>query len=59
MNASVKAEFEKTLERDAYYEEMFERRANGIEEVTFREWKRRRQEIAELFGRFSRPGNQL
>lgn len=30
---------EALIERDAYHEEMYERRANGIEEITFREWR--------------------
>ena len=35
--------------REAYAEEMFERRANGIPTCSFAEWKRRREAIAKLF----------
>lgn len=31
------------LEREAYNEEMFERRANGIEVITFEHWKELRE----------------
>ena len=35
--------------REAYAEEMFERRANDFETISFAEWKRRREAIAKLF----------
>lgn len=37
------------LEREAYNEQMWEQRANGIPTVSFEEWKRRNAARAEFF----------
>lgn len=37
------------LELEQYNEQMFERRANGLEAVPFEEWKERRERIRQLF----------
>lgn len=39
----------KILEREAWREQAFEMRANGIKPPTFAAWKRRRAALAELF----------
>ena len=37
------------IERDSYNEQMFERKANGIEFMTFEQWKKQNQEFRKLF----------
>ena len=37
------------IERDSYNEQMFERKANGIEVMTFEQWKKQNQEFRKLF----------
>ena len=37
------------IERDSYNEQMFERKANGIEVMTFEQWKNQNQEFRKLF----------
>ena len=39
------------LLKEAYDEEMFERRANGIETMSFSDWQKRKILIAELFSK--------
>jgi hypothetical protein len=42
------------LDMEAYHEEMFERRANGMGTMTFAEWKSRREAIRAYFASFER-----
>jgi hypothetical protein len=37
------------IERDSYNEQMFERKANGFEVMTFEQWKKQNQEFRKLF----------
>lgn len=39
------------MEMDAYREQMFERRANGIDTCSFAEWKRHQEAMRALFDR--------
>ena len=45
---------QKELEMDAYREQMFERRANGIETCSFAEWKRMKAAFASAYDRMQR-----
>jgi len=38
-----------SIEREAYNEQMWEQRANGIPTITFEEWKARNKARAEFF----------
>ena len=42
---------EKMILREQYDEEMFERRANGIETMSFSNWQKRKILLAELFSK--------
>jgi len=42
---------EKMILQEQYAEEMFERKANGIETMSFPEWQKRKILIAELFSK--------
>lgn len=46
------------LEREAYAEEMFERRANGIEVISFEEWKRRKETLSRIFAKLDERWNR-
>ena len=45
---------QKELDMDAYYEQMFGRRANGIQTCSFAEWKRMKAAFASAYDKMQR-----